>query len=252
MEIKILTLNIEGDKHLPQVIKLVNREKPDAVCLQEVFEEDFHLLHHKFDMTGIFMPAVWIDRPGAPGFGKRGPFGVAILSRLPGEFGGNYYFKRRGSGLPRYRGQPNAVHRCLVWQKIDNGLTVAATHFTWSKNGQATQKQRRELASLLQLLDKLQPDVICGDFNAPRGGEIWAAISQKLVDNIPPEVKTTLDPTLHYTNGLELVVDGFFTSPKSKMTVKSLRLIGGISDHLTISGVVSKSAIIPIYNPVDS
>ena len=139
MAIKILNLNIEGDKHLPQVIKLVEREKPDVVCLQEVFEEDFHMLHRRFGMQGIFMPTVWIDSAGLPGFGKTGPFGVALFSRLPGEFSGEYYFKRRGSELPRYNGKPNAGHRCLVWQRANNGLTVATTHFTWSKTG----RQRR-------------------------------------------------------------------------------------------------------------
>ena len=239
MEIKILSLNIEGDKHLPQVMKLVKQEKPDVVCLQEVFEEDFHLFHRQFNMQGIFMPAVWIDSPGAPGFGKQGPFGVALLSLLAGEFGGDYYFKRRSSELPRYHGKPNAGNRCLIWQKIANGLTIATTHFTWSKNGQTTQKQRRELASLSQLLDKLQPDILCGDFNAPRGQEIWSAISGRLIDNIPAEAKTTLDSKLHYANGVELVVDGFFTSPTSKIMVKSLKLIDKASDHLAVSAIIS-------------
>jgi len=238
MDTKILSLNIEGDKHLPQVIKLVKQENPDIVCLQEVFEEDFHLFHRQFDMKGIFMPAVWIDSPGKPGFGKQGPFGIALFSRLSGEFGGNYYFKRRSSELPRYRGQPNAGHRCLVWQKIENGPMVATTHFTWSKNGLATQKQRRELASLLQLLDKLQSDVVCGDFNAPRGNEIWSAISRKLTDNIPSETKTTLDPDLHYAHGIELVVDGFFTNPNNRLKIKSIKLIDKVSDHLAISAIM--------------
>ncbi|MBI2310086.1 endonuclease/exonuclease/phosphatase family protein [Candidatus Collierbacteria bacterium] len=239
MEIKIVSLNIEGDKHLPEVVRLVGQKNPDAVCLQEVFEDDFHLLHRQFDMKGIFMPTVWIDSPGMPRFGKQGPFGAAMFSRLAGEFGGNYYFKRRGSKLPRYQGKPNAGHRCLVWQKIDNGLTIATTHFTWSKNGLATQKQHRELGALSKLLDKLHPDVVCGDFNAPRGGEIWSKLAEQMIDNIPPGVKTTLDPALHYANGVELVVDGFFTNRKNRIIVKSLRLVNGVSDHLAVSAIIS-------------
>lgn len=239
MEIKILNLNIEGDKHLSQVIKLVEREKPDIICLQEVFEEDFHMLHRQFDMQGIFMPTVRIDSAGRPGFGKTGPFGVALFSRLTGEFGGDHYFRRRGSELPRYKGKPNAGNRCLVWQKTGNGLTIATTHFTWSKNGQTTEKQRIELKALIGLLvNKIKPDILCGDFNAPRGQEIWSAISGKLTDNIPSQAKTTLDPVLHYSHGAMLVVDGFFTKPNSKFTVKSLRLIDGISDHLAVSAIM--------------
>jgi endonuclease/exonuclease/phosphatase family metal-dependent hydrolase len=241
MEIKILSLNIEGDKHLPQVIKLVKQENSDVVCLQEVFEEDFHLLHRQFNMQGIFMPTVWIDSPGMPGFGKSGPFGVALFSRLQGEFNGDYYFKRREQKLPRYKGKPNAGNRCLIWQKTTNGLTIATTHFTWSKNGQTTEKQRRELKALIKLLaDRVKPDVLCGDFNAPRGQELWSSISGRLIDNIPPEVITTLDSNLHYSEGAQLVVDGFFTGPNRGLTVKSIRLIDRISDHLAISAIMQK------------
>lgn len=247
MEIKILSLNIEGDKHLPRIIKLVKQEKPDIVCLQEVFEEDFHLFHRQFNMQGIFMPTVWIDSAGLPGFGKNGPFGIALFSKLAGEFGGDYYFRRRGDRLPRYKGKPNAGNRGLIWQEIkgkgkkEEGkrLIVATTHFTWSKNGQTTEKQRRDLKALIKLLvNKVKPDVLCGDFNAPRGQEIWSAISGKFTDNIPPEAKTTLDPDLHYSHGVKLVVDGFFTKPNGKLKVESLRLIRGISDHLAVSAIM--------------
>lgn len=239
MEIRILSLNIEGDKHLPQVIKLVKQEKPDVVCLQEVFEEDFKVFLDEFDMRGLFTPMVFIDTAGQPGFKKRGVFGVAMMSKLTGKFGGGYYFKRRGQKLPVYGGRPNAANRALVWQKIDEGPTVAATHFTWSKNGRTTQKQRSELKMLIKLLvDRVKPDVLCGDFNAPRGQEIWSAISKRLVDNISPEAKTTLDSNLHYSHGVKLVVDGFFTKPNGKLTVKALRLINGVSDHLAISAIM--------------
>ena len=247
MKIKIVSLNIEGDKHLPEVIGLIDKERPDVVCLQEVFEEDFKMLVDRFNMRGFFAPMVLVDRPGKPGFRKNGVFGVAMIGKLPGKFGIGYYFKRRTQKLPAYGGKPNSANRVLVWQKIDGGPTVATTHFTWSKNGQITQKQRRELASLLKLLDKLRPDVVCGDFNAPRGNEIWSAISERLIDNIPPEAKTTLDPNLHYSHGVKLVVDGFFTSSTSKIMVKSLKLIDKASDHLAVSAIMQD-----IQNPFDS
>jgi len=266
--VKVVSLNIEGDKHLAEVIELIGRERPDLVCLQEVFEDDFKRFMGKFGMKGIFSPTVFIDKPGKPGFKKSGVFGVAMMGRLAGKFGAEYYFKRRGQDLPRYRGWPNAGHRTLVWQKIDNGPTVAATHFTWSKGGQATEKQRRELKKLMKLLVRIKPDILCGDFNAPRGarlrrgfggqGEIWAKLAERFIDNIPAEIRTTLDQKLHYANGMELVVDGFFTPaprrvrgsampvnrhgftlPKNDVQVISLKLIGGVSDHLAIVAKLS-------------
>ncbi len=214
---------------------LIGRERPDLVCLQEVFEGDFELLMKKFGMRGIFSPAVFIDRPGQPGFKKRGRFGIAMMSKLPGKFGAEYYFKRRSAELPRYSGRPNAGHRTVVWQEIQGRRPVVAnTHFTWSKGGQVTSRQRREMRSLLRLLDKIKPDILCGDFNTARGGELWGQLLERFTDNIPPEVDNTLDPILHYAKGYKIVVDGFFTAPEGKIKVKSLRLIGGVSDHLAI------------------
>lgn len=231
---------------MPEVSGLIKRERPEVICLQEVFEEDFKVFVKKFGMKGVFAPTVFIDKPGKPGLGKRGIFGVAMMSKLPGKFGSEYYFKRQSQELPRYSGKPNAGHRTLVWQEIEGRrkkeegrrLIVATTHFTWSKGGKVTGKQRRELNKLIELLvNKVKPDVLCGDFNAPRGGEIWSKLAERMIDNIPQEAKTTLDPKLHYanTNGVELVVDGFFTAPKSKVQIKSLRLVGGVSDHLAIA-----------------
>jgi exonuclease III len=234
--IKIISLNIEGDKHLAEVIGLIDKERPEAVCLQEIFEEDFNLLTKRFGMGGIFAPTVFIDKPGKPGFGKKGVFGIAMMGKLAGKFGSAYYFKRRTQELPKYGGKPNAGHRALVWQGIEGRRKIASTHFTWSKGGQTTEKQRRELNRLIKLLvNRVKPDILCGDFNAPRGAEIWSKLAEKFIDNIPPEVKTTLDPKLHYANGVELVVDGFFTDPKSKIKIDRLRLIGGVSDHLAIA-----------------
>lgn len=221
---------------MAEVVGLIERERPEVVCLQEVFEEDFKTLVDRFSMKGIFAPTVFIDKPGQPGFRKRGIFGVAMLGKWSGKFGSEYYFKKRSKELPRYKGKPNAGYRCLVWQKTSDGLMVATTHFTWSKNGQTTQKQRKELKMLIKLLvNRVKPDILCGDFNAPRGGEIWAKLAEKMIDNIPADVKTTLDPKLHYANGVKLVVDGLFTAVESKLKVKSIKLIGGVSDHLAIA-----------------
>lgn len=278
MKLTVLTLNIEGDKHLPEVTRLIRDTKPDVVCLQEVFETDYKQLTKDVQLQGKFLPMMYVDVPGKLEFQKKGVFGVAILSRVPGTFGEAYYIKRRQKELPLYHGRPNAGYRALVWLSIDKGLpaeeratparqsltlqasaggsrertvhaagewqakadlVIATTHFTWSKGGRATNKQRKELKTLIRLLDAVKPDILCGDFNAPRGGEIWSILSKHLVDNIPPEITSTIDPTLHYTKGLYIVVDGFFTSPSSRVRVESLKLVSGVSDHQAIVATIT-------------
>lgn len=243
--IRILTLNIQGDKHFPEVTRLLADQRPDVACLQEVFEHDFFRLKRELQMEGLFLPAIDVKSGGPPGYKERGLMGVAILGMLPGAYDAAYYFKRRQEKIPLYQGVANAGHRALVWQTIETGktrCTVATTHFTWSKGGKPSQKQRKELASLFRLLDRVEPDILCGDFNAPRGGEIYGALSKRFVDNIPSSVKSTLDPKLHYAHGIELVVDGFFTSPPCQTS--DIRLISGVSDHLAIVGTVSQSTIL--------
>lgn len=263
MKLTVATLNIEGDKHLPEVTRFIQNAKPDIVCLQEVFETNYKQLTENLQLHGKFFPTVYIDVPGKPKFRKNGVFGVAMLSRIPGSFDSSYYLKQR-EVLPLYGGSPNAGHRALVWLSIDKGLpaeeratsrertvhaagewqakagpVIATTHFTWSKGGRATNKQRKELRALMKLLEEIKPDILCGDFNAPRGKEIWSILSKHLIDNIPPEVTSTIDPKLHYTKGLRIVVDGFFTAPSSRVRVNSLKLISGVSDHQAIVATIT-------------
>lgn len=238
-------MNIEGDKHLPEVERFLTDQRPDIACLQEVFEQDFLHLRDELRMGGLFLPAIDVKSGGPPGYKERGLMGIAILGMLPGMYGAAYYFKRRQEQIPLYRGFANAGHRALIWQSIEtsgNRLTVATTHFTWSKGGKPSQKQRKELTSLFRLLDRVEPDILCGDFNAPRGGEIYGALSKRFVDNIPSYIKSTLDPKLHYAHGIEFVVDGFFTSPRYQTS--NIRLISGVSDHLAIVGTVAQSTIL--------
>lgn len=236
MHIKILTLNIEGEKHLKAVQALVKKEKPDVICFQEIFEKDFHQFRDNLKISGLFQPTIDVNASGRPGYHERGLMGVAMLGSLNGEFQGSYYFKRRSKSVPLYSGLPNAGHRVLVWQTIKTpkgNLTVATTHFTWSKEGKTTEKQRKELRSLFKLLDKGKPDILCGDFNAPRGGAIFDALSKRLTDNIPQDITSTIDPLLHYSHKkIDFVVDGFFTTPKCKVT--RIQLIDGVSDHKAI------------------
>ena len=239
MNLTIATLNIEGDKHLPEVTRFIEVTKPDVTCLQEVFEADFHQLTKNLKLQGEFLPTVTIDVSGKPGFKKRGVFGIAMLSKVPGAFGSAYYFKKRQEELPFYRGHPNACHRTLLWHIIERGPVIATTHFTWSKGGKATEKQRGELKKLMALLGEVKPDILCGDFNAPRGREIWTALSKRLTDNIPPGVNTTIDPRLHFTKELQIVVDGFFTDPGSRVRVTSLNTVSGLSDHQAIVATVT-------------
>ena len=58
MPIKLLSLNIENHQHLPLVIDLLEKEKPEVICFQEIQEPDFEMFKRRFGFTGFFVPMI--------------------------------------------------------------------------------------------------------------------------------------------------------------------------------------------------
>ncbi len=55
---KLININIEGDKHFDRVIPFIERELPDVLCLQEVFKGDLI----RFSDAGYFSHFLPITR----------------------------------------------------------------------------------------------------------------------------------------------------------------------------------------------
>lgn len=145
--------------------------------------------------------------------------------------------------IPVYKsGDPNSSNRALLlirFVKDEVKFSIITTHFTWSPKGTVIHLQRVNLNKMLRILDSIGEFVLCGDFNAPRGKEIYNKLVKLYTDNIPPEVTTTIDPNLHRAKKLQFVVDGMFSTPQFKLS--KVQLIEGISDHKAIVGVVTRA-----------
>jgi exonuclease III len=263
-KIKLITLNIEGDKHLDKVLSFLRQERADVICLQEIFAQDLPCFEAELGMLGHFAMMSRVVRENRYQISPRGEWGNAIFTKLAHQPPELHYYAGDGSG-PVFTG-PNSVDRVLMvmevevggisgGQKLDLGnspgfsqkFMVATTHFTWSPQGEPSDEQRRDCKSLLRILTDLNVTdrfgenaakmILCGDFNAPRGGEIFGMFEQFFYDALPVSVTTTLDPDLHYAGPLELVVDTiFYTSPYQ---VQSVRVVGGVSDHQAVVGEIS-------------
>jgi endonuclease/exonuclease/phosphatase family metal-dependent hydrolase len=246
MPLKLFSLNMEGHKHLGRVISLLQAEKPDVICLQELFEIDIPVLEQLFDMKWIYMPMAdvkKVDRHQPHALGK---WGVGIFTNLPmSEIGAEIYFGQPDI-LPTFMDQdnPNAMNRILLHaqvQKDNQVFTVATTHFTWSKEGLYTDEQARDFANLNQALTTLKEFVVCGDLNSPRQGEpenVFNQLAATYNDNIPADVTTSIDGQFHKAGQLELMVDSLFSTPEYK--VDNVRVIGGVSDHKAVVGDISR------------
>jgi len=238
--LKLLTLNIEGNRHLERVRDAIAMHLPDVVCLQEVFEPDCAALAAIGGYeTQYNVSALMPDR--AAGSGRTHPWGVAMLARARvGRRELHYY--TRDIGIPVHD-SPNAARRFVLVTELEHRgrpYRIATTHFTWSPGGEATDEQREDFAALRQVLARFPDYALCGDFNAPRGREIFAKFLDelRLIDHLPPQVTTTLDPTLHYAGALELVVDTVFSTPHYAVT--NVQVLEGVSDHKGILATLER------------
>ena len=233
--IKIISLNTEEGKHSDSQISFFTNELPDIVCLQEVLESDLHKYKEGLNMDGKFTPT-WVRR-SSDVEGESNPVttGIAILSKLPIETCTIISFDDDESN----NNQEKTFRSLMVVKfKLDTmSLVVGNVHFTWSPDGIATDKQRRHLNNLLEGLKQIPQIVLCGDFNAPRGGEIFDILSKTYQDNIPIHYKSSIDPVLHKAGKLQLMVDGIFSTSNYKVT--NVQLVSGVSDHCAIIAHIS-------------
>jgi len=243
--IRLVSVNIEKDRHFNTVLSFLREKKPNVVCLQEVFEKDMPLFEKELGMKGFFaITHRWRIMSG--GRAEIIPLGVGILSSLPvTQVLPKYYSGDHLHLQISNEGMDDTEARVLLvaFMNISGVLyTIGTTHFTWSPKGEADDRQRRDLKSFFEKTDEFKNDgiVIAGDFNAPRGREIFREIETRFKDNIPLTYITSLDPRLHRAP-LEikhLMVDGVFSTPEYSVSNVSLNF--GVSDHAAIVADIVK------------
>ena len=244
--IKLVSLNIELAKHLDLVRAFLEKEKPDIACLQEVHEADLQEFAKEFGMEAVFgqMSSIGRVEYTKPPFE---PHGVGILSALPIQSVQLSYYRGDEETARKHvfdgtsRDDPHPFLYVNA-KKENESFVVGTTHFTWTPNGTPDDLQRRDMKSLLGILQDIPELVLCGDFNAPRGGEIFDALAQRYKDNIPLKYHTSIDVNLHRDGakmrGRSLMVDGLFTTPVFQCS--NVRLVGGVSDHFAVVAEVHR------------
>ncbi|MBD3279549.1 MAG: hypothetical protein GF390_02450 [Candidatus Pacebacteria bacterium] len=238
--LKIISLNIEGDRHLQRVIPFIQQQQPDVACLQEVCQKNLSELTAKTQLQALFSPLVKIPKQGVRG-------NAILTTKQPLTVKHHYYFGDSivltdQEQLPTQLNHPNQSYRCLTWIRLkhqDQTYTIANTHFTWSDNGQPNQQQYQDMQALINQLKKLPDCILCGDFNAPREGPVFQLLAQVLKPNLPSKVKATLDASLHRAGqDFGLVVDNIFTTPEYQ--VSEIKVAAGLSDHKAIVAKINK------------
>jgi endonuclease/exonuclease/phosphatase family metal-dependent hydrolase len=242
MTLKLLTLNIEADRHLDRVRSVIAEHLPDVVCLQEVLEKDLPELARIGPYQARFAVSARVEGPGPRGALMECHWGEAVLTRVPVHSQVVTYY----ADDPRIRmlRAPNDPRRLVIMTElVHEGQTyrIGTTHFTWSVDGDISAEQRADFARLKRVLSEYPDYVLCGDFNAPRGREMFDLFRRELAldDHLPPHIRSTLDPVFHRARGLELAVDTIFSTREYRAT--DVEVLEGISDHKAILATLARA-----------
>ena len=244
---KLISINIEANKHCYNVLDFITKEKPEVVCLQELLEEDFDRFKEELNKSGVFKASGYFfsDIPRYKDIRDK-KHGVAIFAKNIFDSGSIFYEGKEeniSKPLEEYLSDEKIYkNHVLLWADIKDSNDVLfkfiVTQMPVTKEGESSPYQLEVLNSLLIELSSLGEFVLCGDMNAPRGKETFRRLAEKYKDNIPLEYKTSIDQNLHRVKGVQFMIDSLFTTPAYKAS--NVRLVDGVSDHMAVVADVYK------------
>jgi exonuclease III len=240
---------------------LISSKQPDIICLQEAIEENVREISNALNYKMIFSPYVIIDYGN-----KKSCAGISILSKntlsnikilrydsndttnLPIQSIDNIDQKKDGkrSG-DRFKFFSSILSGSIT---IENKrVTIATTHFPV-----ADHTSRGHIDHSLNNIDCIEdilivreyfdrfmkqtdaldrPLIFTADLNNPRGEYIYDTLAHSLIDLMPKEIESTIDPNVHRMGDqLKLVVDTIMVSPE--ISPSSIEIIEGVSDHKAV------------------
>lgn len=245
---KLVNSNIEGDKHFDRVIPFLEQEKPDVICLQEVFRKDLHLFE-SLGFTMVFLPMTKKTVDESPE-----ELGIALgyaSSRAILENTDTCYYHDRAETIRFFdRDQKDqTVNNGIIMGRFtvhNESFTVATTHFTWTPNGsEPHQFQKDDMARLRAYLSECEPHCLIGDFNIPRRhNPLYDELVREYTDEIPASYTSSLDANIHRLGQdsskrhlfTDYMVDYLFTQPP--YVAHDVHLEFGISDHAAIVATI--------------
>lgn len=242
---KLITLNIEGERHYDSVTSLIKNESADVLCLQEVPEKYAKCLEDLGYYTTFALRCFKSQE------GPEYKDGIVVATKSEHSAKTHYYYE--------YPDKPDDIfideigrrscHQPLLYVSVmvDNfEYRIVNTHFTWSVDGFVNNAQKEDLESLLEYTQTLPPHLLSGDLNLPRiHNQLYKNVTNSYLDNIPRHIKSSLDPQLHrivnnpkdahHIN--DFMVDYIFSQPPYLVSNVELRF--GVSDHAAVIADIS-------------
>lgn len=238
-ELSLLSINIEGRKHLNLVLPFIKKHMPDVLLLQEICRQDLPLFEEVIGTKGHFVPMTISEKWG------RDEQGIAIFTKLPHTQKQHLYAGHEGEVIISDIISREASYKTMSYwlmtvevEKEEKKYNVATTHFPVTEGGEPTWYQEEALTGLLETLSSYNEIILAGDMNAPRGKVIFTKLADMYKDNVPAKYTTSIDGNIHRAGPIPFVVDVLFTT--DEYLVRDFEYISGVSDHYAISAKISK------------
>lgn len=244
---KLISLNIEGNIHFDRIIPFLENERPDVICVQEIFEADMERFT-ALGYTGTFLPMTQKDLNGTLSL-----LGIASFSRTEHTTTQSFYYSEPNKGIPIFNKNdiPNSVAYGVILADVSidgQTFTIGTTHFTWTPNGENPgPEQQTYIKTFIAEMENKKPHVMCGDFNIPRHkSALYPKLIESYTDAVPAHYTSSLDKNIHRLGDSpdaarlfeEFMVDYVFT--QSPYVASDVRLEFGISDHAAVVATIEK------------
>jgi endonuclease/exonuclease/phosphatase family metal-dependent hydrolase len=242
---KLITVNIETNKHYPRIIPFLNKENPDFLCMQEVpksFAKELHNIGYYTTFAPRHNTILNETQEG---------LGVLFASKTTHQSKVVYYHgsETEARALTVPTSKEMSFPYIIASINTEHGnYTIATTHLAVTKDGRVDEFQSMLMDNLLQQLSTEASHCICGDFNMPRGfNTLYAKVIERYTDNIPPHYTSSLDKNLHRLGNQTLdepifekyMVDYIFS--QAPYQVSDVQLHFGVSDHAAVSAYITKT-----------
>ncbi|MDZ4228580.1 MAG: endonuclease/exonuclease/phosphatase family protein [Candidatus Levybacteria bacterium] len=250
MKIKLITLNLfQGGLYFKNIKNFLEKEKPDILCLQEVF--DSHDKSAKENLRSIdilkrLLPSYYYHF--APELlsvnnGIEAPLGNAIFSKflitktntifydIPyGKY--NAYLKNDN----KY--DPSMEPKNLEYVQVDLGkasINIFNTHGIWGQHGNDTKRRLQMGQVIINQIKGKENVILAGDFNLFPNTQTVKNIEKHLKNVFANELKTTFNIKLKLQPGNygRAVVDMIFLSKNIRILKKYCPDVN-VSDHFPL------------------
>ena len=242
MTLKILSLNLwEGGILWDNIVKLLKREDPDIMCLQEAFNAkpsaplQFQTVSRMRELLPLhyhtYAPELYEIRPEG-----EGDTGNLLISKYPIAHSETIFLHGEYQKITRpdtieFSHYPKNMQCALIHLPNNRELHIHNVHGIWGLDGSDSPERLRMSRIITTHVGDKQNIIVAGDFNLKPDTQTISAIEQKLTNVFKGAMSSSFNMK-HKTNPgyATAVVDMVFASPDVAIVDKKI-LEDDVSDH---------------------